>query len=146
MIAKGALMLFTVAITLSGALSYQKYFVPDENEYREPGEHIDILLQKRNLRVRKVCMKYNDLHRPENYDVSTLLDWSPLEELPHTGAVERYEIYTTPQMAMCSPRYVAHNALNVFSKEALASFPAPVEKKAKKEIKAAAQKKKKVPK
>ena len=40
---------------LSGVLSsYEKYFVPDDSEYREDGEHIDILIQKRNLRAQKV--------------------------------------------------------------------------------------------
>ena len=54
MIVKGYLSCVTVLITLSGVLSYQKYFVPDESEYREEGEHIDILLRKRNLRIQKV--------------------------------------------------------------------------------------------
>ena len=54
MIVKGYLSCVTVLITLSGVLSYQKYFVPDESEYREDGEHIDILLRKRNLRIQKV--------------------------------------------------------------------------------------------
>ena len=51
-------ILFCVA--LSAAMlncvfsSYEKYFVPDESEYREEGEHIDILIRKRNLRVEKV--------------------------------------------------------------------------------------------
>ena len=58
----------------------------------------------------------------------------------------RYEIYTTPKMVMCSPRNVAHNALNIFSNKALATFPVPIQSKPKKEIKAAPQKKKKVPK
>jgi len=146
MIVKGFLSFVTVAITLTGVLSYQKYFVPDESEYMEDGEHFDILIRRRNLRIQKVCMKYNDLHRPENYNVSTLMDSSPLNELPNIGAVERYEIYTTPKMAMCSPRNVAHNALNIFSKEALATFPVPIQSKSKKEIKTGPQKKKKVPK
>ena len=60
--------------------------------------------------------------------------------------LHRYEIYTTPKMVMCSPRNVAHNALNIFSKEALATFPVPIQSKPKKEIKVAPQKKKKVPK
>lgn len=146
MIVKCFLSFVTVVITLHGVLSYQKYFVPDESEYREDGEHIDILIRKRNLRIQKVCMKYNDLHRPENHNVSSLLEWSPYTELPTTGAAERYEIYTTPKMVMCSPRNVAHNALNIFSNKALATFPVPIQSKPKKEIKAAPQKKKKVPK
>ena len=47
---------------------------------------------------------------------------------------------------MCSPRNVAHTALNKFSKEALASFPVPTQTKAKKIVAQEAQKKKKVPK
>ena len=40
---------------LSGVLSsYEKYFVPADSEYREDGEHIDILIHKRNLRAQKV--------------------------------------------------------------------------------------------
>ena len=34
-------------------------------------------------------MKYNDLHRPENYNVSMLMDWNKKWELPHTGLVDR---------------------------------------------------------
>ena len=37
--------------------SYEKYFVPDESEYREEGEHIDILIRKRNIRVEKVKLE-----------------------------------------------------------------------------------------
>ena len=44
----------SIATMLNSVLSYEKYFVPDESEYREEGEHIDILLRKRNLRVEKV--------------------------------------------------------------------------------------------
>ena len=54
MIVKCFLSFVTVVITLHGVLSYQKYFVPDESEYREDGEHIDILIRKRNLRIQKV--------------------------------------------------------------------------------------------
>ena len=39
--------------------SYEKYFIPDESEYREEGEHIDILIRKRNLRVEKVNYEIN---------------------------------------------------------------------------------------
>ena len=51
------ILLSIIAMTtiLSGVSSYEKYFVPDESEYREDGEHIDILLRKRNLRIEKVC-------------------------------------------------------------------------------------------
>ena len=42
------------ATIFNGVLSYEKYFVPDESEYREEGEHIDILLKKRNLRIERV--------------------------------------------------------------------------------------------
>jgi len=140
------LTLITFVTILSGVLSYEKYFVPDECEYREDGEHIDILIRKRNLRVQKVCMKYNDLHRPEHYNVSALMDWTKIENLPTTGAVERSEFYTIPKLVMCSPRNVAHKALNKFSQEALASFPVPTQAKAKKAVAQETQKKKKVPK
>jgi len=132
---------------LSGVLSsYEKYFVPDDSEYREDGEHIDILIQKRNLRAQKVCMKYNDLHRPEHYNLSSLMEWNPIYPLPNTGAVERFKVYTMPKMAMCSARYVAHEALSIFSKEALTIFPVPTQTQPKKIIKQETQKKKKVPK
>ena len=42
--------------------SFEKYFIPHESEYREEGEHIDILIRKRNLRVEKVNCK---MHRNE---------------------------------------------------------------------------------
>jgi len=135
-----------IAAIFNGVLSYEKYFVPDESEYREEGEHIDILLKKRNLRIERVCMKYNDLHRPENYNVSMLMDWNKKWELPHTGLVDRFDIYTTPKMVMCSPRNVAHKALRSFSKEAVTSFPIPTPSKTKKETKQAPEMKKKVPK
>ena len=53
----GIKLLLGVVVTatiLNGVLSYEKYFVPDESEYREEGEHIDILLKKRNLRIERV--------------------------------------------------------------------------------------------
>ena len=47
---------------------------------------------------------------------------------------------------MCSARYVAHEALSIFSKEALTIFPVPTQTQPKKVIKQETQKKKKVPK
>ena len=58
----------------------------------------------------------------------------------------RFKVYTMPKMAMCSPRYVAHEALSIFSKEALAIFPVPTQTQPKKVVKQETQKKKKVPK
>ena len=52
---KFSLCVVLIAAMLNGVLSsYEKYFVPDESEYREEGEHIDILIRKRNIRVEKV--------------------------------------------------------------------------------------------
>lgn len=51
-----------------------------------------------------------------------------------------------PKWVMCSPRNVAHKALNIFSKEAVTLFPVITQSKTKKEIKPETQKKKKVPK
>merc|ERR1712150_273064 len=79
-------------------------------------------------------------------NVSLLMDWIKPEDPPSVGAVERSEFYTIPKLVMCSPRNVAHTALNKFSKEALASFPVPTQTKAKKIVAQEAQKKKKVPK
>jgi len=144
---KFSLCIVLIATMLNVVLSsYEKYFVPDESEYREEGEHIDILIRKRNIRVEKVCKKYNDLHRPENHNVSLFMDWNKKWELPHTGLVDRFELYTTPKMVMCSPRNVAHKALRLFSKEAVTSFPIPAPSKNKKEVKQAPEMKKKVPK
>ena len=55
---KFSLYAVLIATLLNGVLSsYEKYFVPDESEYREEGEHIDILIRKRNIRVEKVKLE-----------------------------------------------------------------------------------------